>query len=201
MYDGLLAFALASLLIELVPGPNMTYLALIAASDGRRPGVAAVAGVALGLALMGAAAALGLAGLLKDHGALYQGLKWAGAAYLLWLAWQGWKGGDEAVEHAALGSSLSKFFRRGLITNLLNPKAAIFYVTVMPGFLSDGASLAEPLALSAVYVSVATGVHLVVIGAAGSAHAWVSDPTRTTPMRKLLALSLVLVAAWILVKA
>jgi threonine/homoserine/homoserine lactone efflux protein len=200
MYEGLPGLALTSLLIELSPGPNMAYLALIAATDGRRPGFAAVAGVALGLALMGAAAALGLAGLIGDQGPLYQALKWAGAAYLLWLAWQGWRGADGEVEHAAIGSSLPMFFRRGLITNLLNPKAAVFYITVLPGFLTDGPDLAEPLTLSAVFVAVATGVHLGVVVAAGAAHDWITTPARAAPLRRVLALALVAVAVWIALK-
>ena len=88
------AFALTSFLVELTPGPNMAYLALVAATEGRRPGYAAVAGVALGLAIVGLLAALGLATLIAASPLAYQALRWAGVAYLMWLAWEGWRGAE-----------------------------------------------------------------------------------------------------------
>ena len=104
MLDSAYAFAATSVLIELTPGPNMAYLAVIAATEGRRPGYAAVAGVALGLAVMGLLAALGLAVVVQNQPWAYQALRWGGVAYLLWLAWDGWRGAGESVEHAPLGS-------------------------------------------------------------------------------------------------
>ena len=196
----LAAFALTSLVIELTPGPNMAYLALIAATEGRRPGYAAVAGVALGLALMGVAAALGLTAIIAASPFAYQALRWGGVAYLLWLAWDGWKGGAQASEHAKAGSSLGRFFRRGLITNLLNPKAAVFYVAVLPGFLSPGANMAEIATLTAIYVGVATAVHSGIVTAAGAARDWLADPAREATVRRVLSLALVGVAAWVVWK-
>jgi threonine/homoserine/homoserine lactone efflux protein len=200
MYSGLPGFTLASLLIELTPGPNMAYLALIAATEGRKPGLAALTGVALGLGVMGLVAALGLASVIAASPAAYAALTWAGAAYLLWLAWEGWRGADEAISHAEAGSTLWRFFGRGLITNLLNPKAAVFYITVLPGFLTTGSGVIEAVSLSAVYVAVATGVHLGVVLAAGSLQEWLADPTRTRGVRRGLSLALVGVAFWVLVK-
>ncbi|MGL5010530.1 MAG: LysE family translocator, partial [Paracoccaceae bacterium] len=80
------AFTVAAVAIELTPGPNMVWLAIVAATDGRRAGYAAVAGVALGLAVIGVAAAYGLAALVAGSPVAYQVLRWAGVAYLLWLA-------------------------------------------------------------------------------------------------------------------
>ncbi len=85
-FPTLAAFAVTSLIIELTPGPNMAYLALIAATEGRRPGYAAVAGVALGLGALGLAAAVGLSALIAEAPVVYQAIRWAGVAYLLWLA-------------------------------------------------------------------------------------------------------------------
>lgn len=121
-----LSFAFASLIIELTPGPNMTYLALVAASDGRRAGFATVAGVALGLATIGLAAAFGVAQLVSASPIAYEILRWAGVLFLLYLAWDGWRGEGDVV--AVASNSDGRYFRRGLITNLLNPKAAVFYV-------------------------------------------------------------------------
>ncbi len=196
----LTAFALTSLLIELTPGPNMAYLALIAATEGRRPGYAAVAGVALGLAVVGLAAALGLTALINASPVAYEALRWAGVVYLLWLAWDGWRGAAGAIEHADAGSSLGLYFRRGLITNLLNPKAAVFYVAVLPGFLVGEADVRDTITLSAVYVGIATIVHVVIVTAAGTARAWLDNSARERVIRRSLALALVGVAVWLLWK-
>lgn len=196
----LAGFALTSLLIELTPGPNMAYLALLAATEGRRPGYAAVAGVALGLAVVGVAAALGLAALIAASPFAYQALRWAGVGYLLWLAWEGWRGTTEADQFAKAGSSLAVYFRRGLITNLLNPKAAVFYVSILPGFLMSGASVFDVITLSAVYVAVATAVHTAIVTGAGTARAWLGNPARERIIRRMLALALVGVAIWVVWK-
>jgi threonine/homoserine/homoserine lactone efflux protein len=196
----LAAFALTSLLIELTPGPNMAYLALIAATEGRKPGYAAVAGVALGLAVVGLAAALGLTALITASPLAYQLLRWAGVGYLLWLAWQGWRGATDGVEHAEAGSSLGLYFRRGLITNLLNPKAAVFYVAVLPGFLVGAAGVADVITLSAIYVGVATIVHAAIVTAAGAARDWLDNSALERVFRRGLALALVGVAVWLLWK-
>ena len=194
----LFAFALASVLIELTPGPNMAYLALIAASEGRRPGLAAVAGVALGLSVVGVAAALGVAALVSASDLAYEALRWAGVGYLLWLAFDGWRGaGRETIDFAPLGSSNWRYFRRGLITNLLNPKAAVFYVAVLPTFLvARDAVLGEVLILSGIYVGVATTIHAGIVLAAGAAHRFFDDPARARRLGRALSLALALVAIW-----
>src|SRR5262245_17151058 len=99
----------------------MTYLALVAARDGRAAGFATVLGVALGLAVVGIVAALGVAEALQASDFLYQGLRWAGILFLLYLAWEGWTGGTDVV--AAGEEERGRYFVRGLVTNLLNPKA------------------------------------------------------------------------------
>ena len=193
----LAGFMLISALIEITPGPNMVYLAVVAATDGRRPGFAAVAGVALGLAVVGLIAALGLATAINASPALFQTLRWAGVVYLLWLAWDGWRDAGDGVEHAGLGSSLVKYFGRGLVTNLLNPKAAAFYIAVLPGFVTSGeAVLMQTLVLSGVYVAVATLIHAGIVTAAGSVQTLLDDPRRNLIVRRVLAVALALVAVW-----
>ena len=118
-------FILTCLLIELTPGPNMAYIAVLSATDGRRAGYAAIAGIALGLLSVGIAAALGVATLVSNSFIIYQLLRFGGVLYLLWLAWDTWK--PAPLLHPSEVKSLiynAKFFKRGLITNLLNPKAA-----------------------------------------------------------------------------
>ena len=75
----------------------MTYLALVAARDGRRAGFATVAGVALGLAIIGIVAAFGVAELVQSSPLLYEGLRWAGVLFLLYLAWEGWTAGTDVA--------------------------------------------------------------------------------------------------------
>ncbi len=194
----LAAFTLASVLIELTPGPNMTWLAMVAAAEGRRPGFAAVAGVGLGLAGLALAAALGLSALLTEFPAAYQALRWAGVAYLLWLAWDAWR--EAAAQAAPERSSLSAQFRRGLITNLLNPKAAVFYLTVLPPFLPPAPTLAQVLTFSAVYVVVATAIHGGIVALAGGFNRFLGPPERERSIRRTMALALAGVALWLLWK-
>ncbi len=193
----ILLFAGTSMLIELTPGPNMAYLAIVGVSQGRKPGYAAVAGVALGLAIVGIAAALGLAAMISASPLLYQILRWAGVVYLLRLAIDGWRDASEEIEHAPLGSSNALYFRRGLITNLLNPKAAVFYIAVLPGFVDPvGNVMQQTLILSATFVIVATAIHAGIVTAAGAARPLLEDPKRSMIVRRILSIMLALVALW-----
>lgn len=193
--DTLVSFALASTIIELTPGPNMTYLALVAAGHGRRFGFATVAGVTLGLALVGIVAALGVGELIQASTLLYQGLRWAGVLFLLYLAWEGWTSTTRVVSSDSL--SHGSYFLRGLVTNLLNPKAAVFYVAVLPTFVDlERPVIAQTLTLSAVYVAVATLIHAVIVVLAGSLEPLLNNPRRETVARRSLSALLAGVALW-----
>ena len=87
----LLSFIITCIIIELTPGPNMAYLAVLSISEGKKAGYAATAGIALGLLTIGIIAALGIATLISNSPMAYQVLKYTGTAYLLWLAWDTWK--------------------------------------------------------------------------------------------------------------
>lgn len=194
---GFWPFALASALIELTPGPNMAWLAMVAATDGRRVGYAAVAGVALGLGLIGTAAAFGLAAAVAATPAIYEALRWGGVLYLLWLAWDGWRDAGDEAANGNNGVTLAAAFRRGLLTNLLNPKAALFYVAALPGFTDPvGPVLDETLILTAAYVTVATLIHAMIVTLAGSAHALLDNPDRSRLVRRVLSVALAFVALW-----
>jgi threonine/homoserine/homoserine lactone efflux protein len=195
-----LAFAATAFLIELTPGPNMTYLALVAATEGRRRGYAAVAGVAVGLLVLGSVAVLGLAAVTQSNPLIYQGLRFAGVAYLLYLAWEAWRGSGSDEGSGALGTPALQMFWRGLLTNLLNPKAAAVFVTVMPGFVPPDAGAETALLLVAVYAGVATVVHLGIVIAAGAAQAWLTDAHRARIAGRLMGLALLGVAGWMLLK-
>jgi len=188
-------------LIELTPGPNMAYLAALTLGHGRRAGLAAVAGVALGLALIGLAAALGFAALVAASPMLWNALRWAGTAYLFYLAWETWRDEKETSSAGMRGTPLEKrrHFLRGLVTNLLNPKAALFYVAILPRFLPEaGANLHDGLLLTGISVAVATSVHLGIVLLAATLHPLLSQPERLRGTRRMLALGLAGIALWFL---
>ena len=198
-FDVLLSFVLTCLVVELTPGPNMAYLAVLSASKGRRAGFAATLGVALGLLVVGMAAAVGLTALIASSRTLYEALRWGGVLYLLWLAYEGWRGEeDTSPGNATAAVSDSKYFLRGLITNLLNPKAGVFYIAVLPRFVDEARPLAaQAVALSAIYVAVATLVHSNITLLAHAARPWLEDQRRSTSVRRALSLLLVGVALWL----
>jgi threonine/homoserine/homoserine lactone efflux protein len=196
----LIAFVLTSLIIEMTPGPNMAYLAVLGASRGRVAGFAAVLGVALGLALLGIAVGLGAGSLILNNPFAYESLRWAGALYLCWLAYDSWKEGRQPIKTASVSQSLFVQFRRGFITNLLNPKAALFYIAVVPEFISGPAPSVRDLAvLVSIYVAVATFVHGLIVLLAGTLQAFLAAPQRRKMAGNVFAVVLFLVAVWLFV--
>jgi threonine/homoserine/homoserine lactone efflux protein len=195
MAAGFTEFLLTSFLIELTPGPNMVWLAALAFSKGRRPALIAVAGVATGLAMLGVLAALGLGALVAASPWIYQTIRTFGFLYLLWLAWQTWQ--PVSPEEGGFGS-----FRDGLVTNLLNPKAGLFYIAVLPAFVdpSKGPLLNQTMILVAAYVAVATVVHAAIVIFASSLRKLLVANGRILFVRRGLALGLVSVALWFLWK-
>lgn len=164
MPETLLPFLLTALAIELTPGPNMGYLAVLSIDRGQRAGLAAVAGVALGLLLLGLAAGFGLGSLISETRWLYEALRWGGVAYLVWLAWDSYREAQQPLQADGGRQNLIGYFGRGLITNLLNPKAAVFYIAVLPNFIVQGMPIApQSLLLTLLYVVVATLVHLGIV--------------------------------------
>jgi threonine/homoserine/homoserine lactone efflux protein len=201
MPPSLVAFALACAIIEITPGPNMAYLAALSLSRGWRIGFSAVAGVALGLSVYGIAAALGVAAIIESSTLLYQALRWGGVIYLLWLAWDAWSSADDIIPDESPGNDHEResAFRRGLITNLLNPKAAVFYVAVLPEFLDRGAGriATQTLTLSAIYVAIATLIHAGIVLSASRLRAIIVKPAQVRLIRHALALALVVIAIWL----
>lgn len=195
--SALLGFSLAVLVIEVTPGPNMAWLAVLSASEGRRAGLSAVAGIALGLLVIGAAAGLGLAALIAAAPALYEILRWGGVLFLVYLAWEGWREAGETSPAKPPQSGL-KHFSRGFMINALNPKAALFYVAVLPEFIAAEGSLPlQAAALTVISVAIATLIHTAIVVAAAPAHGLIEDPVRMRVVRRTLSLLLVAIAAWL----
>ena len=199
-HGSLLAFALTCFVIEITPGPNMAYLAALSLSQGMRAGFAAVIGIALGLSVYGIAAALGLGIIIDNSRFLYETLRWAGVLYLLWLGWEAWTSEKETSPGVAgdIDAQPWAAFRRGLITNLLNPKAAIFYVAILPEFvrIDAGSVPAQTLMLSAIYVSIATVIHSAIVLLASPLHRRIDTLEKRRTIRRILAVLLVGIAIW-----
>jgi threonine/homoserine/homoserine lactone efflux protein len=157
-------------------------------------------GVALGLLIVGLAAALGLAAVIAKSRLLYEALRWAGVIYLFWLAWEAWRREENTSPSAAtLAPSDSKYFLRGLITNLLNPKAGIFYLAILPTFVNElRPLLGQTMTLSAIYVVVATTIHSVIVLLADTARPLLENQERRVIIRRVFSLLLVAIAIWLL---
>ena len=191
----LAGFALAVLLIELTPGPNMAWLAGLAATEGRKDGLAAVMGIAVGLMGNGLLAALGLAALLQAAPGLWIALRLGGAVMIVWLAFATWRDASQPASNATQTSVSVRSFGAGLMINLFNPKAYIFFLVIAPQFMKGSAfGLRGAFVFSAVSVAIATLIHTAIVLAGDSAHAWVENPARTKWVKRAFAIAMLGVA-------
>lgn len=192
----LLSFGLTCLVIELTPGPNMAYLAILASCEGRHAGFSAILGITLGLLIIGLAAAMGLAAAISESHLLYQGLRWGGVVYLLWLAWEGWHQGRETSPSITNEKFQPRYFYRGLLTNLLNPKAAIFYIAILPGFIRPSLPLvSQAVILTIVYVLIATMIHCTIVLLADQSRKFIAGKYEKV-VRRTLSVMLGFIALW-----
>ncbi|UPW01937.1 LysE family translocator [Halorussus gelatinilyticus] len=169
-----LLFVGAALALVLTPGPDTVFVLTQGVSAGKREGVASALGVSTGVLVHTAAAALGLAALLRASALAYAAVKYAGAAYLLYLgATTLWRGDDlDFAERASAdarsvpttGSDLRGGYVRGVTVNVLNPKVALFFLAFLPQFVGSGSeATAEMLALGGTY-AVLTALYLGTVG-------------------------------------
>ena len=189
------SFVIASILIELTPGPNMTWLAVLGASRGRTAALAAVGGICLGLAIAGAVAGVGLTAILSQSPVLFQALRWIGTFYLFYLAWDAWRNSDGLEAIPRDGAALA--FQQGLISNILNPKAYLFYAAMLPQFLSGSMSISTEIAtLTTVYVAIATAMHAGIALLSGSLAEFLKSSEKAVAIRKTLAVLIAVAALW-----
>ncbi|MCE4054522.1 LysE family translocator [Pseudomonas sp. Au-Pse12] len=186
-----LIFAAASLLMVLTPGPNMIYLISRSICQGRKAGVTSLLGVVGGFFVHLFAAALGLTAVFMAVPMAYEILKWAGALYLLWLAWQALKPGARSPFEAQQlpADSPRKLVTMGFLTSALNPKIAMFYLSIFPQFINPehGSVFSQSIILGLTQISVSFSVNLLIaLFAAGIASWFASNPTWLSVQRYVM---------------
>lgn len=129
----LLAFVPAALALNLTPGADMAFCLAQGIKSGPRAAMAANAGIAVGCMVHAALAGLGVAAVVAAHPGLYDAIRWAGVAYLLWLAAQALRAGPAVAGRVVDGGTL-RAFGSGLAVNLLNPKVILFILAFVPQF-------------------------------------------------------------------
>jgi threonine/homoserine/homoserine lactone efflux protein len=171
------AFALASLVVILTPGPDLLYIMSRSVGQGRVAGVVAACGTASGLAVHATAAALGLSSIFAYSPLAYDLIRYVGVAYLLYLAYRAFAARDEpAAARIAAGRQpdLARVFRQATVTNLLNPKVALFFIAFLPQFADprQGSVALQILVLGAFYIVAGFAFCVAVALAFGAAGDW-----------------------------
>jgi threonine/homoserine/homoserine lactone efflux protein len=166
----LLAFGLAATLLTITPGLDTAMVLRSAVAGGPRQAIATAIGIGLGCLAWGAAVALGLGIVLTASTLAYTVLKWAGAAYLQWLGmnlvFRPRSGMTDETTSPVVPLSRSGAMRRGFLTNLLNPKIGVFYVTFLPQFVPAGSNVGLfSFALACIHVTLGTAWFAVLIAA------------------------------------
>src|SRR5881409_1920582 len=153
----MLLFALATFLLTVSPGPGVLYVTARSVSQGRRAGFVSMFGIEAGELAWIAAAATGVAALLSASAEALNFLRFAGAAYLIYLGIQRWREVERLSppQPARLGA----MFAQGFLTQLVNPKVAVFFVAFLPQFLDPARAIApQVIVLGAVYIAIAVAV-------------------------------------------
>lgn len=170
--SAVVGISLVALALVLTPGPNMIYLVSRSITQGLRAGLVSLAGVGVGFVMYLAAAAAGIATVFAVVPAVYTAIKIAGACYLLWLAWNAVKpGGHSAFAPRDLPADPPRrLFVMGLVTNLLNPKIAVLYISLLPQFVDvrQGKVAEQVLVLGITQIFIAVTVNALIVVTAGS---------------------------------
>jgi threonine/homoserine/homoserine lactone efflux protein len=183
--EALAGIALVALGMVLTPGPNMIYLVSRSLTQGRKAGLISLAGTAVGFLAYLAATCFGLTVIFVYVPAAYTAVKLAGAAYLLYLAWKTLRPGGKSVfePNELPPDSPRRLFTMGLVTNLLNPKIALLYLSLLPQFIDPGAGhvMLQSTALGGIQIGVSLLGNTVFILTAGALAAFLA--TRPTWLR------------------
>ena len=167
----LVAFAVASLVLAVTPGPGVFYVLTRTLAQGRKAGLASVAGVALGNLGNAVGASIGLAALFAVSAVAFTVVKFAGAGYLVWLGIQALRGGKSAAPATSFEApQYGRIFRDGFLVALLNPKTALFFAAFLPQFIDPaGSAILQSVAYGAAFVAIAACTDASYALAAGAA--------------------------------
>lgn len=188
MLDNYPLFVAACVLLVLTPGPNLLYLISRTLCQGRAAGLLSLVGTTTGFIVHIVAAALGLSAVLLAVPVLFDVVRYAGAAYLLWLAWDSLRarGATLFAPGPLPPEPPAKLFRTGLLTSILNPKVALFYLALFPQFIvpAHGSVLLQSLLLGATQIVIAViGDALFVLAAARVSRWLAARPAWTAVQR------------------
>jgi threonine/homoserine/homoserine lactone efflux protein len=165
-------FAVASLLLAVVPGPAVLYIVAQSVHGGRRAGVVSAFGVSTGGMFHVLAAVVGLSAVLAASAEAFTVVKLVGAAYLIWLGIRTILSRDDRIAGRDAEPTLSSTYRRGVIVNILNPKTALFFLAFLPQFVDpDGSTRGQLAVLGLLFVAIALATDLVWALVAGTAGA------------------------------
>lgn len=187
----LLTFALAATLLIIVPGPNVIFIITRGIDQGRRAAFASAFGVEAGMLLHIGAAVLGLSALVASSEIVFNIVKYAGAAYLIWMGITSLRARLTNLETPAFSrrASYGRLFTQGLVVNVLNPKVGLFFIAFLPQFIDPGrgSSAIQILVLGAVFATIAVVSDLVYAFASGSIGSWLSSRERIARQRDRFA--------------
>jgi threonine/homoserine/homoserine lactone efflux protein len=173
--DLYLAYVLACILIAIIPGPMVTVVVANSLKHGARAGLANVAGSQLGLALMMLTLVVGLSSVIAAMGWLFDWLRYAGAAYLVWLGWKLLHHPDGVTEKESVAAPRGSFFLQGFLVMMANPKALLFFGAFIPQVIDPMGNYVAQIALLGVTAMLiaffSDGAYAVLTGRAG---AWLS---------------------------
>jgi threonine/homoserine/homoserine lactone efflux protein len=177
-------FLAAGLALNLTPGPDMLYVAARGAGEGRAAGVVSALGIGVGTLVHIAVVAAGLAAILNAVPAAYLGLRLGGAAYLIYLGVRALRARPGTATEPPAPASLGAIFRQGVLTNVLNPKVALFFLAFLPQFVdpSRGSTALQVVALGLLFDTTGTIVNLAVAMGSSRAAARLRRPGRAGQM-------------------
>jgi homoserine/homoserine lactone efflux protein len=190
------AFFLITLVLVVTPGPIVTLVIATGASQGTRAALTTVVGTTLGNALLIAAIALGLSWVIRNAAVLFEIMRWAGAAYLIWLGIQAWRHAGEGDSAPAPSGHVN--FLRGFAVALSNPKTIAFFTAFLPQFIDPGLPAERQLAvMCAVSVVLAAFTDSAWAVAAGFGRAWFMTTWRAKLLGRLSGAALIGGGVWL----
>jgi threonine/homoserine/homoserine lactone efflux protein len=194
-WDLFAAFLLITIVLLLTPGPIVTLVIATSASKGIRAGLITVAGTSTGNAILVATIALGLGWILNNAASLFEILRLVGAAYLIWLGIQAWRG---AGEFASAAPDPRLQFWRGFLVALSNPKAIAFFTAFLPQFVDPGLPVARQLTVMcsvSVLLGVCTDSSFAIL--AGLGRAWLMKSSRAALLGRMSGVALIGGGIWL----